>query len=72
MGAHFCARIPYKRFNETKRFYLSGQKESIVKIKPSPNSLCKCFEMGLDKKPVSVRLIRIELESGETEIIPPP
>ena len=69
MDANFCARIPYKRFSETKQFYLSGQKESIVKIKPSPNSLRRCFEMGLDKKPVSVRLIRVELESGETEIL---
>lgn len=69
MGANFCSRMPYSRFREAKKFYLSGKKEAIVKVKPSPNSLCKCFEMGLDKKPVSVRMIRIDLESGETEIL---
>ena len=47
----------------------SGKNEAIVKIEPSPQSSRKCFEMGLDKKPIKVRLIRVELDSGETEIL---
>jgi hypothetical protein len=69
LGANFCARISYERWNVVKKFYQSGKKEAIVKIGPSPQALRKCFEMGLDKKPIKVRLIRVELDSGETEIL---
>jgi Transposase DDE domain len=69
MGANFCARIPYKRWCTAQKFYLSGKKEQIVKLSPSPSSIKKCFEMGLDKKPVKVRMVRVELDSGETEIL---
>ena len=69
MEANFCARIAYKRWRTAKKFYLSGEKEQIVKLPPSPSSIKKCFEMGLDKKPVKVRMLRVELESGETEIL---
>ncbi len=67
--AQYCARISYKKWKPVKRFYESGKKEQIVKIEPSVLSKRKCFEMGLDKKPIRVRLIRIELESGETEVL---
>ena len=69
MGANFCARIPYNRWRVAKKFFLSGDKEQIVKFKPSPQSVKKCHEMGLDANPLKVRLIRVELESGETEIL---
>ena len=69
MDANFCARISYKRWRAVKKFYLSGKREQIVKIKPSPLSGRKCCDMGLDIKPIKVRMIRIELDSGETEIL---
>lgn len=68
-GAQFCARISYKKWKVVKKFYKSGQKEQIVKIEASGLSSRKCFEMGLDKKPITVRLIRVELDTGETEIL---
>jgi hypothetical protein len=69
MDANFCARISYKRWREVKKFYLSGKKEQIVKIQTTSTSIRKCFEMGLDKKTIKVRMIRVELNSGETEIL---
>lgn len=69
MDANFCARISYKRWRAVKKFYLSGKREQIVKIKTSPLSGRKCCDMGLDIKPIKVRMIRIELDSGETEIL---
>ena len=68
-NAQFCARISYKKWKVIKKFYASGKKEQIVKIEPSPVSKRKCFQMGLDKKPIRVRLLRIELDTGETEIL---
>lgn len=69
MNAQFCARISYKKWKVVKKFYTSGKKEQIVKIESSSVSKRKCFQMGLDKKPIRVRLLRIELDTGETEIL---
>ena len=66
----FAPEFHIKRWNVTKQFYLSGQKGTDChSSKPSPQSIRKCFELGLDKKPMKVRLIRVELDSGETEIL---
>lgn len=69
MSSQFCARISYKKWKVVKKFYASGKKEQIVKIEMTPLSKRKCFELGLDTKPMTVRLVRIELESGESEIL---
>lgn len=67
--AQFCARISHKKWKPVKKFFESGEKEQIIKLEPTSLSIRKCFEMGLDKKPIRLRLIRIELDSGETEIL---
>jgi hypothetical protein len=69
MGANFCARLSCKGWRVSRKFYDSGKKEQILKIDPTPQSMRKCYEMGLDKKPIKVRFIRVELDSGETEIL---
>lgn len=69
LNAQFCARMSYKRFNATKKFYESGKSEAIVRIYPTELSKQKCWEMGFDAEPIIVRLVRIELNSGETEIL---
>ena len=69
MDAQFCARISYKKWNVVKKFYNSGKNEKIVNLYPTYSSKQKCSEMGLDTDPVQVRLIRVELDTGETEIL---
>jgi hypothetical protein len=69
MNSQFCARISYKKWKVVKKFYASGKQDQIVKIGATPVSKRKCIEKGLDTKPIKVRLIRIELESGETEVL---
>lgn len=51
------------------RFYKSGKQEKIVTIHPSYPARQKCREMGLDIEPLKLRLLRIELDTGETEIL---
>lgn len=69
LGAQFCARISYKRWSAIKKFYKSGKPEAIVQIHPTGVSKQKCREMGFDTASVTVRLIRVTLDSGETEIL---
>ena len=69
MGANFCARVSYKKWKIINKFYRSGKAEQIVKLKSTYHSSRKCHEMGLDTEPMKVRLIRVELDSGETEVL---
>jgi hypothetical protein len=68
MGAQFCARVPYDK-GVIKRFYKSGKAQDIVYFQPSQASKDKCWEMGYDDQPIPVRLIRVELNSGDVEIL---
>ena len=67
--AHFCARISNTKWAAVKRFFQSGRKEKIVTIHPGYPARQKCKEMGLDIEPLKLRLLRIELDTGETEIL---
>jgi hypothetical protein len=69
MNADFCARISFKKWKVIGKFHKSGKKEKIVRLDCSPTSKRKCSRMGLDTEPVRVRLLRIELNTGETEIL---
>jgi DDE family transposase len=69
VDAQFCARISYKKWRVVKKFYKSGKSQAIVRIYPSEVSKQKCRERGFDITPVTARLIRVELDSGETEIL---
>lgn len=69
MGANFCARVSCEKWKIIRKFYRSENDDSVVKLQPTPGSIQKCDEMGLDKNPIKVRLIRVELDTGETEIL---
>lgn len=69
MQANFCARVPVSSSKIIKKFYNSEKKEKIISFPASYQSKEKCVEMGLNTEPLKLRLIRIELESGETEIL---
>ena len=69
MKANFCARVSHKKWKIVKKFYKSGQFESIIKLKSSLTSKRKSIEMGLETGPMKVRLIRVPLDTGKTEIL---
>ncbi len=68
-GADFCARVQRKRWKIIRQFYNSGKTEKIINLPVYPSSVKYCKEMGLDLKPLKLRVIRVELDSGETEIL---
>jgi hypothetical protein len=70
MGANFCARISFKnKWKIISKFYESGKKERIITFYPNYSSMKKCLQMGLDPDPLKLRLIRVELDNGDTEIL---
>jgi hypothetical protein len=68
-GAHFCVRMSLDHWQFVRQFYYSGQRESWVTISPPHQSKAKCHELGLSTTPMTLRLIRVNLENGETEIL---
>ena len=68
-NADFCARVQLKRWKIVRKFYNSGKKEKIITLPVIPTSVKKCKEMGLTPVPLKLRLVRIEIESGKTEIL---
>jgi hypothetical protein len=63
-------RLPLGKFRVVRQFIESGKSEAIVKMKVSANtaSLIKVRAEQLAEE-VEVRLVRFELESGETEVL---
>ena len=66
---HFCARAKNSWSGEVVDFLNSGDKERIVSIKPHHSSYAQFRKMELLRTSLKVRLIRIELNSSETEVL---
>ena len=67
MNAHFCARIS-KKWKIIRAFLESGEKQRLIHL-PAPNSSVNTLcQMGLDRKPLKLRLIRID-NGDKTQIL---
>jgi len=65
----FCARLKTGTWKAAKQLIDSGEKEIITKIYPSKVSAKKCKELGLSTVPITLRLVCIELSTGEKEVL---
>ena len=63
------ARVRHDFHSEVKAFVADGAKERIVVLTPNTASARQCREGHLPADPLRVRLIRVELESGEVEVL---
>ncbi|MDO8785818.1 MAG: IS4 family transposase [Syntrophales bacterium] len=68
-GANFCARVSCTKWLPIRKFFHSGRSEKIIRLKAPASSKKKCRDLGLNTQDLKLRLIRIELENGETEIL---
>jgi len=69
LGRDFCARSSWNLYNETRDFWLSSKAEQRVTLKPAAEARKQCQQVGLSIEPIEVRLIRVDLPSGEPEIL---
>lgn len=67
--AHFCARMKVGSWNVVKDFVATGLDEQTVVLQPSYIALRECNKRKLSTKPMTIRLIRIELDNGEIEVL---
>lgn len=66
--ANFCARMPL-HWKSVKKFLKSRKSQQTILLRPSLPSRNKCLELGLGIEPLRLRLIRVELPSGESEVL---
>ena len=64
-----CARVTVDSSNILKTFLRSGKRDDTIPFPCSDKSLIYCRKEGLSISLIKIRLIRIDLPSGETEIL---
>lgn len=67
--AHFCARMKLGSWKVVKQFVVSGLQEQIVQLLPCWNAVQDCKDRNLSTTPLTVRLIRVELDTGDIEVL---
>jgi hypothetical protein len=67
---NFCMRLPYNLYNESADLYFSDdEQERIVTLFPDRNAKQMCLAQGISSDPITIRLIKVELDSGQLEIL---
>jgi hypothetical protein len=67
--AHFCARFSEAGWGLVEAFLASGRLEQIVTLAPSADARAACQAHGLSTAPLTIRLLRIELDGGAVEVL---
>jgi Transposase DDE domain len=67
--ASFCSRISCKKWKIIRRFMKSGRREQVITLPIPGTSIAACKNLQLDTQPIRLRLVRVELESGESEVL---
>jgi hypothetical protein len=65
----WCARMPLDGWHAVRDFLASGRPEAQVTLVPSPQMRRDCERHGVASTPLRVRLIRIRLSTGVTEVL---
>jgi hypothetical protein len=68
-GAHFCLRFKLSGWQIVETFLATGQREQIVTMAPPASARPECQAHGLTPAPLPLRLIRIELDNGQVEVL---
>lgn len=68
-GADFCVRMPLEGWIAVEHFITAGLTEQSVTLYPSAAALQECHQRGLPTSPLTVRLIRVELDHAEIEVL---
>jgi hypothetical protein len=68
-GSHFCARLNVNQWKSVKRFVTSEKQEQSITLHPDYRARDKCHKRGLPTDELQLRLIRVDLPTGEVEVL---
>ena len=66
---NFCSRLTIKNWKIAQELLASPDDDVEVEIKIPSHLIKKFYRQGLDTSPLKLRLIKVELKTGETEIL---
>lgn len=66
---HYCARLKANFHPEVTQFVASGKRSRVVSLRPNRVSAAQCEAYYLPADPITLRLVRVELPSGEIEVL---
>jgi hypothetical protein len=66
---HYCALVRHDFHAEVTAFVADGVKQRAVMLTPNPTNARQWRDYHLPSGPLRVRLIRVELDSGEIEVL---
>ena len=65
----FCMRVPLGFSQEVIEFVASGALSATVTFTPGAEARRQCAEYGLPSAPLKLRLVRVTLKGGDTEVL---
>jgi hypothetical protein len=65
----YCMRVNLNFTPTVEKFVRSGAAQAFVDIVPGSQGRAQCRRRGLSQEPVAVRLVRVDLPSGDTEVL---
>jgi Transposase DDE domain len=65
----YCMRLSATYSPAIEQFVRSGQPEQLLALTPGPEGRRACRRRGLAADPIPVRLVRVELPTGEVEVL---
>ena len=68
-GVDFCMRLARDTFSAAQPFWDSAAESAIITLTPSRDQVRDCRAQGLPVEPIRVRLVRVRLPDGETEVL---
>ena len=68
-GTDFCMRLSRSSFAPANAFWDSNEPSKVVTLTPSPEQRRACRAQDVPPEPIQVRLVRIRLKGGETEVL---
>jgi hypothetical protein len=66
---HFCIRASKTFSSQIKTFVASTQQESLISFQPTKENQSACLAHDIPAEPVTLRVMKIPLSSGEIEIL---
>ncbi len=68
-GVQYCMRATLTYCAAVTEFVRSGAPEAVVELRPGEQARRECRAKGLALDPVPVRVVRVELPTGEVEVL---
>jgi Transposase DDE domain len=68
-GVQFCFRMKSNWWKVVEKFYSSAKTSDVITLRLPDSDQAEAERLGITKSKMKVRLAKVELESGETEIL---